>query len=62
MKAYNTWVQHITNPLHVYCRLIDCGFSEVVSKRLSVIYEIYIYNYFFKDLAKRWSFLKRGSW
>jgi hypothetical protein len=39
MKVSNTWVQHITNPLHVYCRLIDCGFSEGISKRLSVIYE-----------------------
>jgi hypothetical protein len=62
MKVSNTWVQHITNPLHVYCRLIDCGFSEGVSKRLSMIYERYIYNFFFKDVAKKWTFLKRGYW
>jgi hypothetical protein len=60
MKVNNTWMQHIANPLHVYCRLIDCGLSEGTSKRLSMIYERYIYHYFLKDLTKRWGFLKRG--
>lgn len=32
-------VQHICNPLHLYCRLIDLGMSPKMAKRLGSIYE-----------------------
>jgi hypothetical protein len=49
------WVQHITNPLHVYCRLMDLGVDEGFSKKCGVFYEKYIYHYLMHDLRMRWN-------
>jgi len=43
MKLSRTWVQHISNPLHVYCRLLDFGLSKKFSRRLTIFYEKYLY-------------------
>ena len=59
MKLYNTWIQHVANPLHVYCRLIDFGVNAGFSKKLSIIYEKYLYQYLLKDLKQKWSFSKK---
>ena len=32
-------LQHRTNPLHVYCRLMDLGLGRFLSRRLCVFYE-----------------------
>ena len=32
-------IYHILNPLHIYCRLIDRGFSRNASQRISRCYE-----------------------
>jgi hypothetical protein len=61
MRIYNNWVQHIANPLHVYCRLIDFGMNENFSKRLSIIYEKYCYNFLRKDQKGTWNFTGKGS-
>lgn len=61
IRIYNNWIQHIANPLHVYCRLIDFGVSEVFSKKISVIYEKYCYHYLRKDLRETWYLTKRRS-
>jgi hypothetical protein len=62
MAGYlETWFQHISNPLHVYCRLMDLGMDETFSKRFCVLYEKYIYHYFFRDLRLLWNFPKKGS-
>jgi len=43
------WVQHISNPLHVYCRLMDLGVKAGSSKRFGILYEKYFYHYFMRD-------------
>ncbi|WP_328285324.1 hypothetical protein [Desulfovibrio sp. X2] len=37
------FLQHSLNPLHVYCRLKDCGLSHGVALRVSVFYERHVY-------------------
>ena len=62
MRLYKIWVQHMSNPLHIYCRLIDMGFSMKSSRRLGTFYEKHFYPGMFKGLrAKCISFVKR-SW
>lgn len=39
--------RHYLNPLHVICRLVDCGISVRVSKKLGCWYESHIYHYTF---------------
>lgn len=45
-KRYRIWMQHVANPLHVYCRLVDLGLGVHVSKRLSMFYERHFYSTF----------------
>ncbi len=59
IKSYSAWVQHIANPLHIYCRLIDFGISTGFSRRLSIIYEKYFYHFLLKDLTQAWNLPKR---
>jgi len=30
-------IMHRVNPLHIYCRIIDLGFSKLTAKRLASI-------------------------
>ncbi|MFH1488141.1 MAG: hypothetical protein ABII06_04500 [Pseudomonadota bacterium] len=55
MKTYRIWVQHKTNPLHIYCRLIDIGFSAEVSRRLGILYERHFYPVNLKGLKAKWT-------
>lgn len=32
-------LQHVLNPLHVYCRLKEAGLTEAVARRLTETYE-----------------------
>jgi len=59
MKIYRGWVQHKTNPLHVYCRLIDLGLSAHLSKRLGILYERHLYSSFVKGIRVRWTLLAK---
>ena len=57
MRLYRLWFQHVTNPLHIYCRLIDIGLNENFSKRLIVIYEKHFHPSLSKDMRLKWNFL-----
>ena len=37
--------QHIFNPLHVYCRLRDCGLSAGAARSVSRQYERYVFRF-----------------
>ncbi len=43
MRTLRNYLQHRFNPLHVYCRLLDFGFTQRVAGRMSAIYERFIY-------------------
>ena len=61
MKLCSTRIQHIANPLHVYCRLIDFGVSSKFSRKLSVIYEKYFYQHLLKDTKHLWNSARKES-
>jgi len=54
-RALGNWFQHISNPLHVYCRLLDLGVGEGFSKRCSVFYERHVYHHLMRDLRGLWN-------
>lgn len=60
-RSLENWVQHITNPLHIYCRLVDLGVHEGFSKRCGVFYEKHIYHYLMRDLRVRWNSPEKRS-
>ena len=35
------WTRHNVNALHVYCRLIDFGFSKSLASKITRIYELF---------------------
>lgn len=37
-------VSHYANPLHVYCRLRDCGLDLELARATSYLYEVFVYN------------------
>ena len=39
IKEKQKWWQHITNPLHMYCRLMNGGMSFERAKKAGRIYE-----------------------
>ena len=39
MTRFRSYLQHRLNPLHVYCRLCERGFSRRAARRLSSVYE-----------------------
>jgi len=43
-------IQHLLNPLHVYCRLIEKGFSKEDSIIFAKLYEEVVYDPVFDDL------------
>ncbi len=38
-------VQHRLNPLHIYCRLVDRGFSRKMSLRITRLYELLFFRW-----------------
>ncbi|WP_419780743.1 hypothetical protein [Maridesulfovibrio sp.] len=40
IKAY---LEHIFNPLHIYCRLMDCGLPSSKAKKVARTYEICLF-------------------
>ena len=43
MKNLRLKLQHLLNPLHIYCRLQQAGLAEAVARRLCVAYERTVY-------------------
>nr|HID58178.1 hypothetical protein [Desulfobacterales bacterium] len=46
MEDFVLWLQHSSNPLHVYCRLTELGISRATSISLARYYERYIFSWF----------------
>jgi len=59
MKTYRTLFEHFANPLHMYCRLMDFGFSSAFSKRLGMFYERYFYFSVSRGLHHTWSSIRK---
>ena len=38
-------LQHYFNPLHIYCRMIDFGFSKDFAMSVCRVYESFIFKY-----------------
>ncbi len=43
MTTMRCHLQHLLNPLHVYCRLQDAGLAESLARRLCCAYERAVY-------------------
>ncbi|WP_172677121.1 thioredoxin domain-containing protein [Salidesulfovibrio brasiliensis] len=43
MQAIRARLQHRLNPLHIYCRLRDCGLGDQTAQRLSSCWERLVY-------------------
>uniref|UniRef100_A0A6H1ZAK4 Uncharacterized protein n=1 Tax=viral metagenome TaxID=1070528 RepID=A0A6H1ZAK4_9ZZZZ len=39
MRKLHLFIRHVTNPLYIYCRLMDIGFSSYKSKQIGGLYE-----------------------
>ncbi|OEU69436.1 MAG: hypothetical protein BA863_13180 [Desulfovibrio sp. S3730MH75] len=37
------YMEHVFNPLHIYCRLMDCGISSTKAKKIARVYELCIF-------------------
>lgn len=61
MLRYRTWLQHIANPLHIYCRLMDWGLGRRISRRLGVFYEKSLFLFVSKDINTLWNSVRRRS-
>jgi hypothetical protein len=42
-KGLKSSLQHVLNPLHVFCRLKEAGFSDQAARRMCKAYERRIY-------------------
>jgi hypothetical protein len=45
MHTLRRHLQHLLNPLHLYCRLQEAGFTEPLARRLSHAYERALYRH-----------------
>lgn len=41
--GFIAFMEHTFNPLHVYCRLVDCGISSSKAKKAARVYELCIF-------------------
>ncbi|SMF02570.1 hypothetical protein SAMN06295933_1220 [Desulfovibrio gilichinskyi] len=37
------FMEHIFNPLHIYCRLVDCGIPSRTAKKAARFYELFLF-------------------
>lgn len=45
MKNMRCHLQHLFNPLHIYCRLQQAGLAEALARRLCEAYERVFYRH-----------------
>ena len=62
LKMNSQRIQHVMNPLHLYCRLVDFGMSVNFSKKLGITYEKYFHRYFLKKDKTLWNSIIRKYW
>lgn len=46
MKTFRRFCQHILNPLHVFCRLRQAGFTLGTARNVCRVYERGLYRFF----------------
>lgn len=62
LKLNSKRFQHVMNPLHLYCRLIDFGMSANFSRKLSTTYEKYFHRYFLRKDKTLWNSKIKKYW
>ncbi|MDP2848968.1 MAG: hypothetical protein Q8O35_12385 [Humidesulfovibrio sp.] len=45
MNTLRCHLQHLLNPLHLYCRLLEAGIAEPLARRMSRAYERTLYRH-----------------
>ena len=45
MRTLHRHLQHLLNPLHLYCRLMQAGLAQPVARRLCLVYERTVYRH-----------------
>ncbi|WP_169727903.1 hypothetical protein [Desulfovibrio inopinatus] len=45
MSRFRNRLQHVLNPLHMYCRLQGIGLKRTVAHRMCLVYERYVYRF-----------------
>ncbi|SHN54971.1 hypothetical protein [Desulfovibrio litoralis] len=43
MTKVRNYLQHVLNPLHIYCRLRSCGLDTKTALRISTVFERFFY-------------------
>lgn len=43
MNWFKNYLQHMFNPVHMYCRLMDFGVTKSRARRMCAVYERFIY-------------------
>lgn len=43
MSRFRNAFHHVFNPLHVYCRLKDMGLPKPMARRMSRVYERFVF-------------------
>lgn len=61
IKKYLEEIEHLCNPLHIYCRLVGCGYNKYKSITLCRYYEICLYKFFCILLDFIYQFIKKGK-
>ncbi|TIH19303.1 hypothetical protein D0S45_03735 [Marinifilum sp. JC120] len=41
--GFIAFMEHIFNPLHIYCRLVDCGLPSAKAKKVARAYELCLF-------------------
>lgn len=45
MDVMRRFMQHHLNPMHIFCRLRECGFASLPARRLCLAYERLVYRF-----------------
>lgn len=45
MTKLRNWLQHKTNPLHIFCRLLDIGMTQGAASTLAYAYQRAVYQH-----------------
>ncbi|XVK04039.1 hypothetical protein N7E73_12060 [Maridesulfovibrio sp. FT414] len=41
--GFKAFIEHIFNPLHIYCRLMDCGMPSPRARKIARAYELCLF-------------------
>ena len=43
LRRFRNACRHVLNPLHIYCRLKDIGVPVSVARKMSLVYERFVF-------------------